>query len=1171
MTQTQQKHTSSRILISTALAALVSLPIGVAPTQPVSASTQVCSPNSPFGKVLRLGRENEIFINAVDTFAGPRVPSIMRLDVTTDTLLLAERGFVADTGNNRDNISPLVAATTADLNGDGAEEVIQSFTDAGNQYQVVVHENGQPLRHRNLNLPGHAQHAIGAGDVLSRNNATEQIVVAARSASGVLSVNVVEYNAATGVGASVASWSSSLVTRTNATDIFVSVGNFDDDGYHDILITAIVTNGGVRNAHLIHLEFEEGFTSSGTNTAIGLRERASTVYFVARATEQYVARAVMASMTGSTRQDVFLTYATADAFQVTLGPIYVKRFEVGLVNGTLRFLPREQLVIPSSLRSLDMEAGDLNGDFKDELVLAYDQDGNNSSGTLNVAAVRLVGADTPTPQFEVLSTWSDGQNGRQNSTRVDLDVGDVDKDNRSEIVVGFRDSSPLGMQVILLNPIVNQSGALNGFSLQSAERFDPTLTHPMSIHLADWDKDSRLAVASAVCREVTERIITSASFVPPFWRNIQGDQEHSGFIGSSTSQGSSVEKSLSYNRSNSVSSYLGVEVGASFFDLVEFSAAAKATSSREYATSSSETTNVATAVVRTVSRSWGNSAVVYEQANYRCYTYTLFDAGQALSGEDAALRMCEYVRPTGAAQLSAAVLDSWDSASGRKPEYAAVARDWASLSLFRGPFTAQSSVSGTLSAANALDNGLLPNSESFVSGPASQTQVEQNPWWQVDLGNDPQPIGKVRLWVPPASLSQVYVLISNNDFRLMPNANDPAALATQPGVFSYTLASLGNGLVFSSVVGGPLTWQTVDSAGQPRRGRFVRVQRADNAALSLSEVQVFGGNHVDPDRHPLDVRDTVKGDGLHEVLVFNPFAPQNTPEYVWVNVRGNLIWSVPASANEPLRGLNATWGGATTSWSMGSQSDTSRLKGNSVSSSTSIGVEVETEGGVGVKVLAGTGVQQTVGFENSTVVGVSWGNAFDIGGAVEGFPSMYSQAPTIDWAEKCGYGFVPYYYEVSEQANLGYVHRFPVLDYLVPYINTQSSNRKTDTLDYCRNGNPPASQAQAVNDAAPSFAGRSNLINPLANDSGNGLTLAGVGNASNGTTQLEGGALASTRSARSANDTQARTIRYVPNAGFVGTDSFTYTARSESGEIVNGVVTVTVRLAPAAHLPMVRR
>jgi hypothetical protein len=1143
------------------------------PIQPATAATRaasdLCSVNSPFGKVLRLGRESEIFVSSIDTSIATKAPSLLRLDVTTDTQQLTELELVGNTANNRDNIGS-IGATIADLNGDGADEFVQAFSDSANQYQVLTHQNGQPLRHKNLNQPGHTLHAAAAGDVLARNDGTEQLVLASKNASGQLSVNIVAENATNGVGDVLASWSSALVTRTNATDMHVMVGNVDDDGFEDIVVVAIVTNGGVRNAHMIYLEHEPAYVSSGVTVASGLRERASRSYFLSRATESTMVRTAFARLSGAARDDLYLAYAVADVNQPTAGPITIKRFTLGLTDGTMQFMPREQLVIPSALRGFDMAAGDLNGDFKDELVLAYDDDGTNLNGVLVVTAVELVGADTPTPALaKVNNDWRDGQNGRRNSTRVDLDVGDIDKDNRAEIVVGFRDESPLGMQVALIKPSLNSAKQVIGFALHDAKRYDPTLNHPMSVHMGDYDKDSRLAVANATCRPVTERIIASTSFVPPFWKNIQGGQEHSGFIGDSRSQGGSNETSVSYNRSNSVSSFLGAEVGVSFFDLVEFSAAARATSEREYATSSGTTTNVATTTVKTVSRSWANSAVVYEQANYACYTYTIFDDGQALAGDQAALRMCEYVKPAAVQQVSAAVLDGWDSASGRNPEYTPVLRDWASLGLFRGTLAAQSSVSGTQVAANAVDSELAPNSGSYVSGPAARTQIEQSPWWQIDLGESQQ-IAKLRIWAPPASLSNVYVLISDVDFRTLPNQANPAALAAQPGVYSYTLASLGLGLSMTSTVGGSLTWQTLDAAFAPARGRYVRIQRTDNASLALSEVQIFGGNHVDPDRYPLDIRDSVADDGVFETLIFNPLAAPGQDGYAWVKVRGNVLWTVPKTADEPLRGLNATWGGASTSWVMSRQSETSRMRSKSVSTSTSIGAEVEVQGGAGLKLQAGTATQLTTGYENETVIGVSWGNAYETGGAVQGFPDSYSAPNLISWSQKCAYGFTPYSYEVSETANLGYTQRFPVLDYVVPYINSQVDNRKTDTIDYCRNGNPTSNTPQANDDNTSGYAGRSNRINPLANDQGNGLILASVGQGGNGETVVSDGPLLVQRRAAQAG-AQGRTVLYTPNPGFTGTDTFTYTARNALGAEISGIVTVTVRYPPVAYFPIVSR
>ncbi|PID45344.1 MAG: hypothetical protein CSB47_09165 [Proteobacteria bacterium] len=99
--------------------------------------------------------------------------------------------------------------------------------------------------------------------------------------------------------------------------------------------------------------------------------------------------------------------------------------------------------------------------------------------------------------------------------------------------------------------------------------------------------------------------------------------------------------------------------------------------------------------------------------------------------------------------------------------------------------------------------------------------------------------------------------------------------------------------------------------------------------------------------------------------------------------------------------------------------------------------------------------------------------------------------------------------------------------------NTIRHNRTVNTYS-------TQNHQKAVVDDSFTLASGSALIDVLGNDSG-GLTLVRVGTPSNGTTTIEG-----------------NQIRYVPNTGFSGTDSFTYTARDGDGQEFTATVVVTV-------------
>jgi len=92
---------------------------------------------------------------------------------------------------------------------------------------------------------------------------------------------------------------------------------------------------------------------------------------------------------------------------------------------------------------------------------------------------------------------------------------------------------------------------------------------------------------------------------------------------------------------------------------------------------------------------------------------------------------------------------------------------------------------------------------------------------------------------------------------------------------------------------------------------------------------------------------------------------------------------------------------------------------------------------------------------------------------------------------------------------------------------------------------PPGAPV-AVNDVATTPVGTPVTIDVLANDSGTGIAVSGVGVPANGTASISGNA-----------------VIYAPAPGFVGTDSFSYAINDVFGQSANATVTVTVT-APGA-------
>ena len=111
-------------------------------------------------------------------------------------------------------------------------------------------------------------------------------------------------------------------------------------------------------------------------------------------------------------------------------------------------------------------------------------------------------------------------------------------------------------------------------------------------------------------------------------------------------------------------------------------------------------------------------------------------------------------------------------------------------------------------------------------------------------------------------------------------------------------------------------------------------------------------------------------------------------------------------------------------------------------------------------------------------------------------------------------------------------------------------NGGTDTATVSITVDPVNDAPVAVDDSAAATSGVATVINVLGNDSdvddGDMLMLSSVGPASNGTTEANSDG----------------TVTYIPNAGFTGTDSFSYTVIDGNGGSDMATVSVTVSAAP---------
>jgi len=128
----------------------------------------------------------------------------------------------------------------------------------------------------------------------------------------------------------------------------------------------------------------------------------------------------------------------------------------------------------------------------------------------------------------------------------------------------------------------------------------------------------------------------------------------------------------------------------------------------------------------------------------------------------------------------------------------------------------------TAVAASAVDGNTDGN---FYDGSVTATNLDPNPWWQVDLGASVS-VSSVAVWNRTdccgTRLSDYWVFVSNTPFL---DTDTVSTLQNRAETFA----------IHQTTAPGPSTSIPVGTPGQ-----YVRVQLSSAGYLSLAEVQVFG-------------------------------------------------------------------------------------------------------------------------------------------------------------------------------------------------------------------------------------------------------------------------------------------------------------------------------------------
>ncbi|WP_129670275.1 hypothetical protein [Candidatus Chloroploca sp. Khr17] len=1014
--------------------------------------------NSPFGRAIILGSEQEIFVGMRGAGAGRQGWVLHdQFDLNPDgTALIRDGSWPAtdETPNaNAQNVSALASTTGKFRFESDRTQLVQVYTGADGTVRWLVHEEGQPVLERSLLVSNYALLQVASGVLSRAPGRTERLALASRTAIGSLNVFIIEPLRDSQVA--LATWRTDQDGRKDVVDLQLAVGDLNGDGFNDEIILGLKKVDG--EVEVIVLRYDPDYTGpdGGPNFKSRLREVANFTLNTGTPTLIRVAAADLdgrlttgpgaSQGSGDYKDEIILLTDTDQPDVRPLSPQYT--VQTFALNASAENPEVEQIVqrgsstvVVTLTSNLTLATGDLDGSGRAEILVG--------EVTPDDVAVRAFDGATGTPReldrFALPMTPSPG-------LPLAVAAGDLDRDGLHEVGLALLNNQALQVTTLAYQPDTTTLSERDTVTANDGGRQNAT-----SIDLAfgDWNDDSLKALygepqgSSITCKTVQEPNIVSVVHAPPYWQRLQGNRLRLASIGQSTSFAQTDERALTVSSSHAVSAYFGGGFEADFI-FAKVAATARVTAGYQY--TGSVTNRGGTTEGKTTREAWTNDAgsfAAIERTTYDCYNYRVVQDGQEL---DAGMRFCEY---KDYASIATDV-GRWNSLFGpannpQALQWIPLNRDWANLALFRRATVAQSSTVGDAVAARAIDGIIDP---AFANGSVTQTEAEDAPWWQVDLGLT-QELGAVRVWnrnnlgcddlTCAAQLRNFYVFVSDTDLRTI--SNDPAVLKDDPRVATF----------FSEGQGGRVTNIQTYRNNAPIFGRYVRVQLAGTGYLALAEVQVFGERQVDPDRYPINVSDSDPNDGYFTVSLYNPL----TGGIEQVRQRGRLLWN---GANYGvLAARRISVGNPVSSWSLTEERTTFTTQADATSHSVSIGAEFDAEVSAGGgKVVFGGGYEYTSGVITEDVRSTAWGTSFELGGGVQGFPATVGGVAL--GPGQCEYGFQPYYYEVTEESSTGFLHRFIVVDYTVPNASLNRNN-----LAFCRQptANQPIVEAD-INTVAP--------------------------------------------------------------------------------------------------------
>ena len=564
--------------------------------------------NSPAGQHAKLGGDDEIVVSFMNGSIALQIDKLDNDGVKTD--LIVDWGW-GDHGAYR-NLVIYPVVTTADLDGDGKDEVVSSFMDQRSYLQTVSLKNPEAqiedLAFDYLEDGTHtwqdynswwASIDTAAGNLDAARwdgDAAEEVAVAFSDRNHDLNLVLLDGESDGGISPWPTEWKSTDHGRGNANSVNVAVGDLDGDGYDNEIVLAIVD--GNNDLQVIILKIDSGgFSINEVGWNSWTDDDRGNIDPVPEN---------MSVTTGDFDLDGKDEIAVAfrdgsNALQI--GTIVFKPDEEELQD---RVVARGWWKNTNNRRSnvfyVSTASADIDGDTRDEIIVAFEDSGGY---------LQLVTLDAQYAVPRLRGSLADGS-----GDGVSVDAGDIDKDGRAEVVVAVR-GNPGPIVISYDDPGLAEGADRDDLQSGLVRRgkwtgANSNPVHPFtSVALGDVNGDSLYGDYTSTCQRIQEAHVMAMINLPPYWQDLNP-----------------TDNRIAYGKSISGGEEEGKEVGSTFgssitlsagFEFEGFGASASFGTDFEQSLSRSWTHGSST----TTENGWnaGEGFVAYKDLTYYVYQY----------------------------------------------------------------------------------------------------------------------------------------------------------------------------------------------------------------------------------------------------------------------------------------------------------------------------------------------------------------------------------------------------------------------------------------------------------------------------------------------------------------------------------------------------------------------